>query len=246
MDNDVLGIFMTDKLPPKVFVIEKDDLLRTSLCNTIERYWFNVLRASDHETAVRLISVNRPNVLILSTRNLGANPVDLVNKIRKLENTNDIPTILIVEETESIDTFKPLDNGNLEVIHRPYTPNEVMTSIKNLLRKSKPIFQDKVIKYKDLSMDLATYKVSRSNKAIHLGPTEFKILQLLVQSPKSIFSRQEIVDYVWGTDQKVEARTVDVHVNRLRTLIKIKNDELPFIKTVRSAGYCLNLPGEID
>ncbi len=237
---------MTDKLPPKVFVIEKDDLLRTSLCNTIERYWFNVLRSSEHETSLRLISVNKPNVIILSTRNFGVNISDFIHRIRKLDNMADIPIVLIIDENESIDLYKPLDNGCFDVLHRPYTPNEIMTSIKNLLRKSKPVFQDKVIKYKDLSMDLGTYKVVRSSKQIHLGPTEFKILQLLVQSPKVIFSRQQIVDYVWGTDHKVEPRTVDVHVNRLRTLIKIRKDELPFIKTVRSSGYCLNLPGEID
>jgi len=237
---------MTDKLPPKIFVLEKDDLLRTSLCNTIERYWFNVLRASDYETSLRLIGVNKPNVIIMSTRELDKSPIEAVNNIRKIEGCNAIPLIIIIEETESVDNFKSLDNGCLEVIYRPYTPNEIMTSIKNLLRKSKPVFQDKILKYKDLSMDLATYKVFRSNKHIHLGPTEFKILQLLVQSPKVIFSRQQIVDYVWGADQVVETRTVDVHVNRLRSLIKIKNDEIPFIKTVRASGYCLNLPGEID
>ena len=86
----------------------------------------------------------------------------------------------------------------------------------------------------------------RKDKRIHLGPTEFKILQLLVQSPKVIFTRQQIIDYVWGTKENIEPRTVDVHVNRLRTLIKVDSREIPFIKTVRAAGYCLNLPGEID
>lgn len=240
------GTDMTDKLPPKVFVIEKDDLQRTALCNTIERYWFNVLRAGEYETALRLIAINRPNVVIVSSRALGINPNVLVEKIRKSEGCQDMPIIMIIEETESVDSYKQIDNGFVEIIYRPYTPNEIMTAIKSLLRKSKPVFQDKIIKYKDLSMDLATYKVTRSNKFIHLGPTEFKILHLLINSPKTIFSRQEIVDFVWGTDQKVEPRTVDVHVNRLRALIKLKDGEVPFIKTVRSSGYCLNLPGELD
>ena len=118
--------------------------------------------------------------------------------------------------------------------------------IKSLLRKSKPVFQDKVIRYKDLTMDLATYKVHRGDKRIHLGPTEFKIMQMLIQAPKVILSRQEIIDCVWGSNQQIEPRTVDVHVNRLRSLVKIRENELPFIKTVRAAGYCLNLPGERD
>lgn len=237
---------MTDKLPPKVFVIEPDELLKTSLCNTIERYWFNVLRASDFETSLRLVAINKPNVIIVSSRIPGISAIDLAAKIRQLDGCEDMPMIFILDETESVENYKTVDNGLIEIVYRPYTPNEIMTSIKNLLRRSKPIFQDKVVKYKDLSMDLATYKVVRGNKFIHLGPTEFKILQLLVKSPKTIFSRQQIVDYVWGADQKVEPRTVDVHVNRLRTLIKQSNNELPFIKTVRASGYCLNLPGEID
>lgn len=237
---------MTDKLPPKVFVLEKDDLLRTSLCNTIERYWFNVARASDKDVALRLISVNPPNIAIISTRNFDGSIDSFVQKIRDLSSSRLIPIILIINEDESVDHYIHLDDGLLNIIHRPYTPNEVMTSIKSLLRKSKPTFQDKVIKYKDLSMDLSTYKVSRSGKEIHLGPTEFKILQLLVQSPRTIFSRQTIVDYVWGPEQEVAHRTVDVHVNRLRSLVKKSNDITPFIKTVRASGYCLNLPGEID
>ncbi|MDX1923816.1 MAG: winged helix-turn-helix domain-containing protein [Rickettsiaceae bacterium] len=237
---------MTDKLPPKVFVIEKDDLLRTSLSNAIERYWFNVLRAADVESAIRLIKVNKPNIIILSTKQLGEDPVETIKIIRGFDGCSEMPFVLMIDETEAADTFKPVDDGNLAIVYRPYTPNEVMTSIKTLLRKSKPIFQDKVIRYKDLSMDLATFKVYRANQHIHLGPTEFKILQLLVQSPKTIFSRQQIVDYVWGLNQPVESRTVDVHVNRLRSLIKVNADEIPFIKTVRSSGYCLNLPGELD
>ncbi len=237
---------MTDKLPPKVFVIEKDDLLRTSLSNAIERYWFNVLRSPDIESAIRLMRVNQPNLVILSTKHMDKNPVVVVNEIRDLEHCSEMPVVIILEDTESAEAFKPIDNGNIAVVYRPYTPNEIMTSIKTLLRKSKPVFQDKIIRYKDLSMDLATFKVYRSNQHIHLGPTEFKILQLLVQSPKTIFSRQQIVDYVWGTHQPVESRTVDVHVNRLRSLIKTSPNEIPFIKTVRSSGYCLNLPGEVD
>lgn len=237
---------MTDKLPPKIFVVEHDDFLRTSLCNTIERYWFNVLRAEDGNTALRLINVNKPNVCIVSSNDFQGNMMKFIEDAIKLDKSNPLPLILILNEEESDSQYKALNNDLIEIIKRPFTPNEVMTTIKSLLRKSKPVFQDKIIKYKDLSMDLATFKVTRSNKKVHLGPTEFKILQLLVQSPKSIFTRQEIVDYVWGTDQKVESRTVDVHVNRLRSLIKLPTDILPFIKTVRAAGYCLNLPGEIE
>ena len=147
---------------------------------------------------------------------------------------------------EFVENYKLTDTTLVEVVYRPFTPNQLMTAIKSLLRKSQPIFQDKIIKHKDVSMDLATYKVYRSNKVIHLGPTEFKILQLFIQAPRTIFSRQQIIDYVWGVDKIIELRTVDVHVNRLRSLMKLEKNEIPFIKTVRASGYCLNLPGEIE
>ncbi|MDX2050723.1 MAG: winged helix-turn-helix domain-containing protein [Rickettsiaceae bacterium] len=237
---------MTDKLPPKVIVIEKDDLLRTALGNTIERYWFTVLRAPDIETSLRILKVNKPNLAVLSIKNLGISALDAINQLRSVEACANLPVILIMDENTPLESIKSVESLELEVVYRPYTPNDIMISIKNLLRKSKPVFQDKVVKHKDLSMDLATFKVTRGAKNIHLGPTEFKILQLLAQSPRTIFSRQQIVDYVWGVDQRVETRTVDVHVNRLRSLIKLKDGEIPFIKTVRSSGYCLNLPGEVE
>lgn len=236
---------MTDKLPPKILVVEGDDILRTSLCNTIERYWFNVIRASDASSALRLTDVNKPNVTIVTLKSVGSTINDFIKKIRKIDQCSGMPFIVIMEESNLTNLPKEKDDL-VEVMTKQYTPNEIMTSIKTLLRKSNPIFQDKIIKYKDVSMDLATYKVLKGSKYIHLGPTEFKILQLLVQSPKTIFSRQQILDYVWGTEQKIESRTVDVHVNRLRSLMKQGQYDIPFIKTIRSAGYCLNLPGERD
>ncbi|MCC2646961.1 MAG: phoB [Rickettsiaceae bacterium] len=244
--HEDFGRTMVDKLPPKILVIETDEVLRTSVSNTIERYWFTVFRAGDFDTALKSSTVNKPNVVIISSRIQGLTAVEMAVKIRKLSGAANTPIVFLVDEGESIENYKAIDNGLNEYVYRPFTPNELMTAIKSLLRRSKPVFQDKIIKYKDLSMDLAKFAVYRSTRRIHLGPTEFKILQLLLQSPKSIFSRQQIIDYVWGANYSIEPRTVDVHVNRLRTLIKEPNDPMPFIKTVRAAGYCLSLPGEID
>lgn len=236
---------MSDKLPPKILILESDEIARTTLSNSIERYWFTVLRAATIESAVRIASVNRPNVIIISARNDSFATDEAAFQIRQIKGCADLPMIFIMKDSETPLDYKILDNDLIECVARPYTPNEVLIAVKALLRRSKPVFQDKVIKYKDVSMDLATFKVVRGVKRIHLGPTEFKILELLIQSPKVIFSRDQIIDYVWGADQNIEARTVDVHVNRLRSLVKLHADEVPFIKTVRSAGYCLNLPGEI-
>lgn len=242
----LLGSFMSDKLPPKVLVVESDETLSASVCNTIERYWFNVERVYDPNEACKIAAVTIPNVIVLSSKVKNADILKIAHSIRSITKLSKIPLIFLIDEDEPITNYQLSDNNLFEVVARPFTPNQLMVAIKSLLRKSQPIFQDKIIKHKDVSMDLATYKVSRGTKLIHLGPTEFKILQLFIQAPRTIYSRQQIIDYVWGSDKVIELRTVDVHVNRLRSLMKLEKHEVPFIKTVRSSGYCLNLPGEID
>lgn len=236
---------MTDKLPPSVLVVEPDEIKRTSISNNIERYGFTVLRSGGDESVVNVMALNKPNMVIISTKQKELSQ-ELGIKLRKTKGFANIPIIFVVDKIEENNESSTNPQIFNEYLMRNFTPNELMITIKSLLRKSKPSFQDKVIQYKDLKMDLATYKVSRKGRLIHLGPTEFKILQLMVQSPKTIFSRQQIIDYVWGRVHDIEPRTVDVHVNRLRTLLKNSKDELPFIETVRASGYCLSLPGEID
>ena len=114
-----------------------------------------------------------------------------------------------------------------------------MISIRSLLRKSSPVFQDKFIKHKDISMDLSTYKVFRGKKQIHFGPTEFKILQLFTMNPDNVYSRRQIIDYVWGVDKEIAYRTIDVHINRIRKLMDL-DDGRQVIRTIRAAGYSLD------
>ena len=239
-------MYMSDKLPPKVLVIESDEALSASVCNTIERYWFNVERVYNAEEAYKIAALVMPNIIVISSRVKNIDALKVAKELRANSKLAKIPLIFLINEDEFVENYKLTDTTLVEVVYRPFTPNQLMTAIKSLLRKSQPIFQDKIIKHKDVSMDLATYKVYRSNKVIHLGPTEFKILQLFIQAPRTIFSRQQIIDYVWGVDKIIELRTVDVHVNRLRSLMKLEKNEIPFIKTVRASGYCLNLPGEIE
>lgn len=231
---------MSDKLPPKILVIEPDEVLNASLCNTIERYWFDVNRAKSAETAIRAAEVDPPNVAIISSRIQDRSATEMAIQVRKIKGLKDLPIVFLIEQGETIENYNVFSDGHTETICRPFTPNELMTTIRALLRKSKPIFQDKVIKHNDISMDLSTFKVYRGSKQVHLGPTEFKILQLFVQKPKNIYSRRQIIDYVWGVDKEIAQRTIDVHVNRIRTLMKLNTDQYQLIKTIRSAGYCLD------
>jgi len=232
--------FVSDKLPPKILVVEADEVMNTNLCNAIERYWFDVTRARNSETAQRAAQVSLPNVAIVSSRVQDQSAMELGVILRKIPELKELPIVFIIEQGESADNYNLIGSGYTEILQRPFTPNELMTTIRLLLRKSKPVFQDKVIKYGNISMDLSTFKVHRGTKQVHLGPTEFKILELFVQKPKNIYSRRQIIDYVWGTEKDIAHRTIDVHINRIRTLMKLDSDRYPLIKTIRSAGYCLD------
>ena len=232
--------FVSDKLPQKILVVEADEVMNTNLCNAIERYWFDVTRARNSETAQRAAQVSLPNVAIVSSRVQDQSAMELGVILRKIPELKELPIVFIIEQGESADNYNLIGSGYTEILQRPFTPNELMTTIRLLLRKSKPVFQDKVIKYGDISMDLSTFKVHRGAKQVHLGPTEFKILELFVQKPKNIYSRRQIIDYVWGTEKDIAHRTIDFHINSIRTLMKIESDRYPLIKTIRSAGYCLD------
>lgn len=231
---------MSDKLPPKILVVETDEVLNANLCNTIERYWFDVNRAKSSESAVRSAEVDPPNVAIISSRIQDVSATEMASKLKKIQGLEELPIVFLVEQDEKVANYNSVGEGCSEVLCRPFTPNELMTTIRSLLRKSRPIFQDKVIEYSDIKMDLSTFKVLRGSKQVHLGPTEFKILQLFIQKPKNIYSRRQIIDYVWGVDKEIAHRTIDVHINRIRTLMKLDTDRYQLIKTIRSAGYCLD------
>ena len=137
---------MSDKLPPKILVVEADEVMNTSLCNTIERYWFDVTRARNSETAQRAAQVHLPNVAIVSSRVQDKSAIEVGVALRKIIELKELPIVFIIEQGEPVDNYNLISGGYTEIIRRPFTPNELMTTIRLLLRKSKPIFQDKIIR----------------------------------------------------------------------------------------------------
>ncbi|KJV55380.1 transcriptional regulatory, C terminal family protein [Orientia chuto str. Dubai] len=245
----------TEKLPPQILIIDLDEMRRIALCNIVERSWFNAIRLN-HNHDIEASSANAvlmlaPNLIIISSSIAKNIAIDVfTQKLRaaaqKKSSQTDVPIIFILNQNDNIEVYKKLDNGLIEILQYPYTDSDIISAIKSLLRKSNLVLKNRILKYKDLTMDLSTYKVYRGDKLICLGPTEFKILQLLLEEPKVILSRERIIECVWGREHKIELRTVDVHVNRLRNVIKNNKFEPTLIKTVRASGYCLNLPGEAD
>lgn len=230
---------MTTKLPPTILVLMSDNVVATAICNAFQKYWYNGIKANKCSDLSNLVIQNRPHMILVDDSHREDELQNLIDSARRSFDTP-IPFVVVASSNNTYDNCK----GLIDVVKRPFTSYELMAPIKKLLKASNPLLQTKIIEYADLRMDLSTYKVTRNAREIHLGPSEFKILQLFMSSPKVIFSRLEIIHYVWGKEHKIDLRTIDVHVNRIRTLIKSPTDNIPFIKTVRSSGYCLNLPGE--
>ncbi len=232
---------MFDKLPPRILIIESTKSINASLSNVIEKAWFNLIRANTVEKAISFSTTNPPDVIIIDSIVQDKVATDIAITIREIDGLAKVPIIFLLHPGESASNYTLEDNNFVASLIKPFTSDQLMLLIRSLLRRSNLILQDKVIKYKEVTMDLTTYKVTNSGRIIRLGPTEFKILQLFIKSPKVIFSRQDILDKVWGKDTIIDMRTIDVHVNRIRESIKNKESEI-FIRTVRSTGYCLDLP----
>ncbi len=232
---------MLDKLPPRILIIESTKSINVSLSNVIERAWFNLVKATTVEKAIVSSAINHPDIIIIDSMVQDKVATEIATRIREINGLAKVPIIFLLNSGESPSNYTLEDNNFVASLIKPFTSDQLMILIRSLLRRSNLILQDKVIKYKEVSMDLTTYKVTNNGRVIRLGPTEFKILQLFIKSPKVVFSRQNIVDKVWGKDTIIDLRTIDVHINRIRASLKNKESEI-FIKTVRSTGYCLDLP----
>jgi len=239
---------VTDKLPPRILVVETNNSRLISLFNVIERSWFSISRAGSVEKAITAATNNRPDILVIDSQINLEGAIFIANKIRHMNKAIKLPLIFMLEKGEATANYVLEDNNLVGFIYKPFTSNQLMEQIRSMLRRSQTILQDKVIKYKNVRMDLTTYAVYEGNRQVHLGPTEFKILQLFIQSPFKIFSRQKIIEYIWDADKVIDQRTVDVHINRIRKALSNNNisasETTPFIKTIRSSGYCLALPDE--
>lgn len=229
---------MNNTLPPKILILEHPNINNIILCNTIERKCFNVIRSLDYKVVLRNINNLMPNIIAISSRIDGISALEFAVRLRKI---SVIPIIFIVDVGESIDNYKSLDNDLVECISRPVDTNKFLYIMKLLLRKSKPVLSSTVLSYKGLSMNLSNYGVVYNNNKISLGPIEFRILQLFVRNPGVAHTRQDIIKYILNNqvDREISIRTIDVHVNRIRKLIKNKNDNKSIIRTIRSVGYCL-------
>ena len=201
---------------------------------------YSVIKAANGKEAIELIENHSPDLIILDWMMPKMSGIDVCRTLRSRSETKQIPIIILSARSEDSDKSLGLDTGADDYISKPFSPRELISRVKALLRRARPALVNDILQHNDLTLSLSEMKVTYKNNNVKLGPKEFKLLTLLMERPGHIFSRGKLLDLVWGHGVYVEERTVDVHVGRLRRALnrgKVKKDP---IRTVRSAGYSLN------
>jgi two-component system phosphate regulon response regulator PhoB len=224
---------------PSVLLALSDDPTLTVISYHLERYGFIVNSARNTESILNSIERIEPDILIIDEDIPGTLKTSDVCSILKSKARTQNINIILTTKTPQINNSSINDH-----IIKPFVPSELVRKIKLFASKTITITNKRVLNYHDIEMNTDTFKVTRFGKTIHLGPTEFKILQCFLELPGRVLSREHIMNHVWGYSSQVDPRTIDVHINRLRSALKEHEDEIPLIRTIRSAGYSLNIPYE--
>jgi len=224
---------------PTILVVEDEAALMALLRYNLERQGFNVEEASDGQEALLRIAEAKPDLVLLDWMLPAMSGIEVCRQIRRRPATRDLPVIMVTARTEDQDAVRALDTGADDYIAKPFAVEALMARIRALLRRASNVSAKGSIAYLDLAMDQDAHRVTRNSRALHLGPTEYRLLEFFLSHPRRVFTREQLLDAVWGRDIHVELRTVDVHIRRLRKAINGEG-ELDLIRTVRSAGYALD------
>lgn len=225
----------------KILIVEDEAALVDLLRYNLEAAGFQVVAADDGEEGYKLAVAERPDVILLDWMLPVASGVVVCKKIRETDTIRSTPIILITARAEESDKIEGLDSGADDYVTKPFSPSELIARIKALLRRTKPSAHGQMVEVGDVSMDLTAMKVTRRKRPVHLGPTEFRLLLFFMENPGRVFSREDLKQQIWGDDDQIEARTVDVLIRRLRKAL-VEGDEPDIIRTVRSAGYSFDPP----
>jgi two-component system, OmpR family, phosphate regulon response regulator PhoB len=225
---------------PLVLVVEDEAALVTLLRYNLEREGFRVAEAGDGEEAMLQIAEQLPDLVLLDWMLPLMSGIEVCRQLRRLPETRRLPIVMLTARGEEGDKLRGLDAGADDYVTKPFSPSELIARLRAVLRRSRPEREGETLQFQDLVMDLASHRVRRNGREVHLGPTEFRLLRHLLENQGRVFSREQLLDTVWGRDVYVEPRTVDVHIRRLRKAINA-DEQADLIRTVRAAGYALDL-----
>ncbi len=226
-------------MKPLVLIVEDEAALLTMLRYNLEKEGFAVCAATDGEEALIQIAERKPDVVLLDWMLPLISGIEVCRQIRRGHTSRNLPVIMLTARGEEADRVRGLNSGADDYVVKPFSPAELIARLRAVMRRAQPASAEDVLRFGDLAMDLIAHRVTRKEQPIHLGPTEFRLLRFLLQHPGRVFSREQLLDQVWGHEVYVEVRTVDVHIRRLRRALNIKQGP-DLIRTVRAAGYALD------
>jgi two-component system phosphate regulon response regulator PhoB len=219
-----------------IMLVEDEVPIREMLKIVLEQAGFSVNEAEDFDIALEKIVEPYPDLVLLDWMLPGGSGVQLARKLKEHEFTRDIPIIMLTARGEEEDKVRGLEAGADDYITKPFSPKELVARIKAVMRRVTPTASDELISFSGLVLDPVAHRVSANDDLVDMGPTEFKLLHFFMAHAERVFSREQLLDNVWGTNVYVEDRTVDVHIRRLRKAISAHGHD-SMIQTVRGAGY---------
>lgn len=229
-------------MQPYILIVEDEPDIVELLKYNLEAADYEVGIARDGDEAEISVAERQPDAILLDWMLPGVSGIELCRRIRRRPETRMVPIIMLTARGEETDRLRGLDSGADDYVTKPFSPAEVIARLRAVLRRALPSTAVETLEYEDIMLDLAGHRVERAGRNIHLGPTEFRLLRHLMEHPGRVYSREQLLDAVWGRDIYVEARTVDVHIRRLRKALN-EGDAADLIRTVRSAGYALDKAG---
>jgi two-component system, OmpR family, phosphate regulon response regulator PhoB len=226
-------------MQPSVLIVEDDVALAELLEWNFRSEGFDVRRTGDGEEALVLVREALPDVIVLDWMIENVSGIEVCRQLRKNGESANVPIIMLTARAEEDDRIRGLKTGADDYLTKPFSPAELLARVEALLRRSKPSLVGQALSFADIELDPASHRVRRGGEALHLGPTEYRLLLHFMERPNRVHSRQQLIDAVWGTNVDIDERTIDVHIRRLRQAINRPGDK-DVVSTVRGAGYCLN------
>ena len=228
----------------KMLLVEDDAALAELVAWHFTKEGFYVRQTPDGEEALVIARETPPDIVLLDWMLESLSGIEVCRRLRRMPDTANVPIIMLTARGEEEDRIRGLETGADDYVTKPFSPRELVARVTAVLRRVRPALAGDSLAYADIEMDLVAHKVRRGGKGIALGPTEFRLLRHFLENPSRVFSRERLLDSVWGQDSDNELRTVDVHIRRLRKAMN-EGDRPDIIRTVRSAGYALDADGSV-
>lgn len=223
---------------PTVLVVEDEPAQREVLAYNLEAEGFRVVKAENGEDGLIMVDEENPDIIVLDWMLPSVSGIEVCRRLKTRPETRSIPIIMLSARSEEVDRVRGLETGADDYVVKPYSLVELMARVRAQLRRTRPATVGERLEYEDIVLDAETHRVTRDGEALKLGPTEFRLLSTFMEKPGRVWSREQLLDRVWGRDIYVDTRTVDVHIGRLRKALTRYGGSDP-LRTVRGAGYAL-------